>query len=209
MSDDKLSIYRFNKFSRNLIHLKCYYFYLFRQRSVYQSSSITSEIKLESSSPSIKSEPGLVPKSEPGLVPKSEPGLVPKSEEQKSLYFFKQSVIENSAVKPKAEAESEQTSTVHNKQASTETTSALSENNSYLDIETIKTELEESDSRLEYQDLKNSEDPVDSPEAHIPEDLENVVKEEEVCKPEFVFKCPFKPCPAFTIEEVSDYHQDY
>ena len=201
MSDDKLSIYRFNKFSRNLIHLKCYYFYLFRQRSVYQSSSITSEIKLESSSPSIKSEPG--------LVPKSEPGLVPKSEEQKSLYFFKQSVIENSAVKPKAEAESEQTSTVHNKQASTETTSALSENNSYLDIETIKTELEESDSRLEYQDLKNSEDPVDSPEAHIPEDLENVVKEEEVCKPEFVFKCPFKPCPAFTIEEVSDYHQDY
>ena len=179
------------------------HFYLFRRRPVYQSLSITPEIKLESSSPSIKTEPG----------------LVPEPEEQKSLYFLQQ----NSSVLPKQEPDSEKTATgtdtlIH-KQASTETSSALSENNTNLNIETLKTGHEESDSRLEnlenleeqansLENLKNSEDTVDTSEAHIPEDLENGVKKEEDCKPEFVFKCPFNPCPAFTIEEVSDYHQN-
>ena len=117
------------------------------------------------------------------------------------MYFHKQSVIENSPVKPEPELHSEKTSTKN---------PSFSENNSKIDIKPIKTEHEESDSRLENQDLKNYEDPVKSAshEAHIPEDLENAIKKEEDCKPEFVFKCPFKPCPAFTIEEVSDYHQN-
>ena len=179
------------------------HFFLFRRRPVYQSLSVTTEIKLETSSLSIKTEPG----------------LVPEPEEQKSLYFLQQ----NSPVRPKHEPDSKKTATgtdtlIH-KQASTETSSALSENNSKLNIEIIKTEHEESDSRLKnlenleeqahsFENLKNSENTVDTSEAHIPEDLENGVKKEEDCKPEFVFKCPFKPCPAFTIEEVSDYHQN-
>ena len=203
----QVSIYSFNfKFSQILNHLKTLSFFLFRRRPVYQSLSVTPEIKLETSSLSIKTEPGL-----------SEPE--PEPEKQKSLYFLQQ----NSPVRPKHEPDSEKTATgtdtlIH-KQASTETSSALSENNSKLNIEIIKTEHEESDSRLEnlesleeqansLENLKNSEDTVDTSEAHIPEDLENGVKKEEDCKPEFVFKCPFKPCPAFTIEEVSDYHQN-